>query len=67
MHRKNQNHLQPLLISNVSNLPKEQQQRLETSWAGIFYREFFSQIKEDTFAVLNSDRFATEHPGECPG
>jgi hypothetical protein len=55
MYRRNQNHLQPLLISNVSDLPEEQQQRLETSWAGIFYREFFSRIKEDAFAVLYSD------------
>jgi hypothetical protein len=55
MYRRNQNHLQPLLISNVSDLPEEQQQRLETSWAGVFYHNFFSRIKEDTFAVLYSD------------
>jgi hypothetical protein len=55
MYRRNQDHLQPLLISNVSDLPEEQQQRLETSWAGIFYRDFFSRIKEDAFAVLYSD------------
>jgi hypothetical protein len=55
MYRKNQKHLQPLLISNVSDLPEDQQQRLETSWAGVFYRDFFNRIKEDTFAVLYSD------------
>lgn len=55
MYRRNQDHLQPLLISNVSDLPEEQQQRLETSWAGVFYRDFFSRIKEDAFAVLYSD------------
>src|SRR4030043_1467516 len=55
MYRRNQKHLQPLLISNVSDLPEEQQQRLEISWAGVFYRDFFSRIKEDTFAVLYSD------------
>jgi len=55
MYKRNQNHLQPLLISNVSDLPEEQQQRLEKSWAGVFYRDFFSRIKEDTFAVLYSD------------
>ncbi len=55
MYRRNQEHLQPLLISNVSELPEEQQQRLETSWAGVFYRDFFSRIKEDSFAVLYSD------------
>src|SRR4030042_4520000 len=55
MYRRNQKHLQPLLISNVSDLPEEQQRRLETSWAGVFYRDFFRRIKEDTFAALYSD------------
>ena len=55
MYRRNQNHLQPLLISDIRDLPEEQQQRLETSWAGVFYRDFFNRIKEDAFAVLYSD------------
>ncbi len=55
MYRQNLQHRQPLLISNVSDLPEEQQERLEASWAGVFYREFFCRIKEDSFAVLYSD------------
>jgi hypothetical protein len=55
MYKANQKHLQPLLISNVNDLPKKQRQRLENSWAGEFYREFFCRIKEDAFSVLYSD------------
>lgn len=55
MFKENNRHLQPLLISNVSQLPEKQRKRLEESWAGTFYREFFSRIKEETFAVLYAD------------
>ena len=55
MYKPNQKHLQPLLISNVKDLPEEQRQRLESSWAGEFYREFFCRIREETFAVLYAD------------
>jgi hypothetical protein len=55
MFRKNDRHLQPLLISNVADLPAKRRQRLEDSWAGTFYREFFSRLKEETFAVLYVD------------
>ena len=34
MYKANRKHLQPLLISNVNDLPEEQRQRLESSWAG---------------------------------
>jgi hypothetical protein len=55
MYKSNQKHLQPLLISNVNDLPEEQRQRLESSWAGEFYREFFCRIREETFAVLYAE------------
>lgn len=55
MYKANRKHLQPLLISNVNDLPEEQRQRLESSWAGEFYREFFCRIREETFAVLYAD------------
>jgi hypothetical protein len=55
MFKANQKHNQPLLISNVSDLPEEQRQRLEESWAGEFYREFFSRIQEEAFAPMYSD------------
>lgn len=52
MFRKNKHHLQPLLISTVNELPEKQRQRLQDSWAGVFYREFFCRLKEEPFAVL---------------
>jgi hypothetical protein len=55
MFRSNKRHLQPALISNVSELPEKRRQRLEESWAGTFRREFFSRLKEEAFAVLYSD------------
>jgi hypothetical protein len=55
MFRSNKRHLQPALISNVSELPEKRRQRLEESWAGTFRREFFSRLKEEAFAPLYSD------------
>ena len=55
MFKKNQGHKQLAWISNVNDLPEKQRQRLEESWAGVFYREFFSRIDENVFAVLYSD------------
>jgi hypothetical protein len=55
MFKKNAQHQQPALISAVSELPQKQRKRLESSWAGAFYQEFFSRIKEETFSVLYSD------------
>jgi hypothetical protein len=55
MYKPNKKHLQPPLISNVKDLPKAQRQRLEASWAGVFYREFFCRIQEDSFAVLYAE------------
>jgi len=55
MFRKNKKHLQPSLISNVNQLPENQRQRLEQSWAGVFYREVFSRLDETPFSVLYAD------------
>ncbi len=55
MYKANKRHLQPLLISNVSDLPEKKRKRLENSWAEEFYRDFFSRIDEDAFAVLYVD------------
>lgn len=43
------------MISSVSHLPEKQRQRLANSWAEDFYREVFSRIKEECFAVLYVD------------
>jgi len=55
MFRKNQRHLQPALISTVQDLPERQRQRLEQSWAGVFFQEVFCRLQEDPFAVLYAD------------
>jgi hypothetical protein len=54
MFRKNTNHQQPAIISAASELPEKQRKRLENSWAGAFYKEFFCRIDEETFAILYS-------------
>ncbi len=54
MFKKNKAHQQPALISAISDLPDKQRERLEKSWAGTFYREFFCRIEEDIFSVLYS-------------
>lgn len=55
MFKKNKCHIQPPLISEVSQLPKRQFSRLEQSWAGVFYREVFSRLDESAFSCLYSD------------
>jgi hypothetical protein len=55
MFRKNKRHLQPPLLSSVSQLAAKHRQRLDDSWAGEFYRECFSRLKEEPFAVLYAD------------
>ena len=55
MFKKNTKHQQPALISAASELPEKQRKRLENSWAGTFYREFFCRIDEEAFAVLYAD------------
>ena len=62
MFRKNIKHQQPALIpkghdvSAASELPEKQRKRLENSWAGTFYKEFFCRIDEESFAVLYSEK-----------
>jgi hypothetical protein len=55
MYKKNIKHQQPALISATSELPEKQCTRLENSWAGTFYKEFFCRIKEEPFSVLYLD------------
>jgi hypothetical protein len=37
-------------------LSEKQRKRLENSWAGTFYKEFFNRIDEQAFAVLYSEK-----------
>ena len=56
MFRPNKKHQQMEMLSTVNLLPASQAKRLEESWAGVFYREFFSRIDERPFAVLYSGK-----------
>lgn len=56
MFKKNTTHQQPALISAIQDLPDKQRARLEQSWAGTFYREFFCRLEEETFSVLYSEQ-----------
>ena len=55
MFKKNIKHQQPALISAISDLPEKQRIRLENSWAGAFYQEFYRRINEEPFSILYSD------------
>ena len=55
MFKKNTRHLQIPLTSNVDELPEKLRKRLENSWAGVFYREIYSRIDEESFAELYAD------------
>ena len=55
MFKKNTKNQQPALNSAASELSEKQRERLESSWAGTFDKEFFSRINEETFSVLYLD------------
>jgi hypothetical protein len=55
MFKKNQRHKQLPLTSNVDELPPKLRKRLDTSWSGTFYREYFCRLDETPFAVLYAD------------
>jgi hypothetical protein len=55
MFKKNHRHLQLPLTSHVDELPEKLRKRLEKSWAGVFYREFFCRLNEAPFNVLYVD------------
>jgi hypothetical protein len=55
MFEKNNQHLQPYLISNIKDLPEKQRSILDKSWSGTFYREVFCRIDEEPFRILFVD------------
>lgn len=55
MFRKNSQHFQIPMFGTIDSLPVKQQERLEGSWAGDFYREYFMRMDEEPFSVLYSD------------
>jgi len=56
MYKRNQNHLQLPLMSQLDALSEKRRKELEESWSGAFYREFFCRLEEDIFADLYSDK-----------
>lgn len=55
MFRKNKRSQQPLLVSNVNELPARSLKILQDSWAATFRDEVFLRIREEHFAVLYAD------------
>jgi len=51
----NDQHFQTPMFGSINSLPEKLQERLEESWAGDFYREYFVRMDEKPFAVLYSD------------
>jgi len=56
MFRPNKKHLQMQVFTTIDSLPEEQSARLTESWAGTFYRDFFSRIDEQPYAALYSKK-----------
>lgn len=54
MFKEHDHHHQPFMLCCVNELPEEQREYLYSSWAGVFYREFFCRLDEKPFAVLYS-------------
>jgi hypothetical protein len=52
MYKKNKRSQQPLLISDINDLPERSLKYLRSSWADTFRREVFLRIPEDRFAIL---------------
>jgi ABC-type transporter MlaC component len=52
MYKKNKRTLQPLLLSDVNDLPERTLKYLKNTWSETFRREVFCRIPEDSFQVL---------------
>jgi len=55
MFKEHDHHHQPILICSVNELPEEKRDYLYSSWAWVFYQEFFCRLDEKPFAVLYSN------------
>ena len=68
MFRKNKRHFELPLTSNVDELPPKLRKRLDTSWSGVFYREFFSRPQRSSLHdIICRLPLTTKHPCECIG
>jgi len=55
MFKEHSHHHQPIMICSVNELPDEKRDYLYSSWAWVFYQEFFCRLDEKPFAVLYSN------------
>ena len=55
MFDENGSYSQLPLTSTLDELSKKQRTRLDSSWASVFFLEFFCRLKEKPFAVLYAD------------
>ena len=55
MFKEHDHHQQPILICSVNELPEKKRDYLYSSWAWVFYQEFFCRLDEKPFAVLYSN------------
>jgi len=53
---KSEEHKQSKMFTAVDYLPQTARKRLESSWASVFYEEFFSCLDEEVFSVLYSEK-----------
>ena len=56
MFRKNTKHLQPDLFGLLNTLPERMKKKVKESEEYYFYELIFSQIDEEIFSVLYSDK-----------
>lgn len=56
MFSKNEEHKQSKMFTAVDYLPPTARKKLESSWASVFYKEFFSRLDEEVFSVLYSEK-----------
>lgn len=55
MFVKNKKHQERSLFDTVNQMPPVMRERLDKSWAAVFYQEIFTSIDESIFSVLYSD------------
>jgi len=56
MFRKNDQHRQQRIFTTVDLLPESVQQNLKSSWAHVFYHEYFCRLDETVFSDLYSTK-----------
>jgi len=54
MFQRNDGHTQQRMFSVIDQLPPAVKRRLESSWAHVFYQEYFRRLDETVFSVLYS-------------